>query len=40
MTGRLDGVLQRWALLRYDALEGTGGRQSVSLALLDAGPTG
>jgi hypothetical protein len=40
VTGRLDGVLQRWALLRYDALEGTGGRQSVSLALLDAGPTG
>jgi hypothetical protein len=39
-TGRLDGVLQRWALLRYDALEGTGGRQSVSLALLDAGANG
>jgi hypothetical protein len=36
VTGRLDGVVQRWALLRYDALEGTGGRQSVSLALLDA----
>ena len=28
------------ALLRYDALEGTGGRQSVSLALLDAGANG
>jgi hypothetical protein len=40
VTGRLDGVLQRWALLRYDALEGTGGRQSVSLALLDAGSNG
>jgi hypothetical protein len=40
VTGRLDGVLQRWALLRYDALEGTGGRQSVSLALLDAGGNG
>ena len=40
VTGRLDGVLQRWALLRYDALEGTGGRQSVSLALLDAGANG
>jgi hypothetical protein len=36
VIGRLDGVVQRWALLRYDALEGTGGRQSVSLALLDA----
>jgi hypothetical protein len=40
VTGRLDGVLQRWALLRYDALEGTGGRQSVSLALLGAGANG
>jgi hypothetical protein len=40
VTGRLDSVLQRWALLRYDALEGTGGRQSVSLALLDAGANG
>ena len=40
VTGRLDGVLQRWALLRYDALDGTGGRQSVSLALLDAGANG
>jgi hypothetical protein len=40
LTGRLDSVLQRWALLRYDALEGTGGRQSVSLALLDAGANG
>jgi hypothetical protein len=40
VTGRLDGALQRWALLRYDALEGTGGRQSASLALLDAGANG
>jgi hypothetical protein len=40
VTGHLDGVLQRWALLRYDALEGTGGRQSVSLALLNAGANG
>lgn len=40
VTGRLDGVLQRWALLRYDALEGTGGRQSVSLALLGADANG
>jgi hypothetical protein len=38
--GRLDGVVQRWALLRYDALEGTGGRQSVSMALLDAASNG
>ena len=33
---RLDGCLQRRALLRYDALDGTGGRQSVSMALLDS----
>jgi hypothetical protein len=40
VTGRLDGVVQRWALLRYDALDGAGGRQSLSLALLDAGENG
>ena len=39
-AARLDGVMQRWALLRYDALEGAGGRQSVSVALLDAGGNG
>jgi hypothetical protein len=37
---RVDGCLQRRSLLRYDALEGTGGRQSVSVALLDAGSNG
>jgi hypothetical protein len=37
---RLDGCIQRLSLLRYDALEGTGGRQSVSLALLDASSSG
>jgi uncharacterized protein DUF4446 len=40
VTRRLDGCLQRWSLLRYDALDGTGGRQSVSLAMLDAGSNG
>ena len=40
VTGRLDCVVQRWALLRYDALDGSGGRQSLSLALLDAGGNG
>lgn len=40
VTGRLDGVVQRWALLRYDALDGAGGRQSLSVALLDAGGNG
>lgn len=38
--GRLDGCLQRRALLRYDALDGTGGRQSVSVALLDSSANG
>ena len=33
---RVDCCLQRRALLRYDALDGAGGRQSVSVALLDA----
>ena len=37
---RVDGCLQRRALLRYDALDGAGGRQSVSVALLDAGSNG
>lgn len=37
---RLDGCLQRLALLRYDALDGTGGRQSASLALLDSSSNG
>jgi uncharacterized protein YlxW (UPF0749 family) len=37
---RLDGTFHRLSLLRYDALEGSGGRQSVSLALLDASSNG
>ena len=40
VTARLDGVVQRWSLLRYDALDGAGGRQSVSLALLDSAANG
>ncbi len=40
IAGRLDACLQRSALLRYDALDGTGGRQSVSMALLDASSNG
>jgi len=40
VIGRLDGVVQRWALLRYDALDGAGGRQSVSLSLLDSAANG
>jgi hypothetical protein len=37
---RLDSAIQRVGLVRYDALEGTGGRQSVSVALLDASGAG
>ena len=37
---RLDGCLQRWSLLRYDALDGAGGRQSVSMAMLDSASNG
>jgi len=40
VTERLDGCLQRWSLLRYDALEGAGGRQSVSMAMLDSASNG
>ncbi len=40
VASRLDGCLQRVGLLRYDALDGTGGRQSVSIALLDSGANG
>jgi len=39
-TERLDGCLQRWSLLRYDALDGAGGRQSVSMAMLDSASNG
>ena len=37
---RLDSCLQQRALVRYDALDGSGGRQSVSMALLDAEGSG
>ncbi len=37
---RLDSTFQRRGLLRYDALEGSGGRQSISVALLDAVSSG
>ena len=40
VASRLDGCLQRLGLLRYDALDGTGGRQSVSIALLDSTANG
>jgi len=37
---RVDGCLSNGALVRYDALQGTGGHQSSTLALLDAVRTG
>ena len=37
---RVDSSLQQRALIRYDALDGSGGRQSVSMALLDASGSG
>ena len=37
---RIDGVVSNTSIVRYDAYEDTGGHQSASLALLDAGRTG
>jgi hypothetical protein len=37
---RVDGVVSRVAVVRYDAYENTGGHQSASVALLDASQTG
>ena len=37
---RVDGVVSRAAVVRYDAYESTGGHQSASIALLDVSRTG
>jgi hypothetical protein len=37
---RIDGSIVNSSIVRYDAYEDTGGHQSASLALLDAGRTG
>src|SRR5579871_5908196 len=37
---RVDDTVSNTAIVRYDAYEDTGGHQSASLALLDAGRTG
>ena len=37
---RVDGALSRTAIVRYDALEGTGGQQSATIALLDSSRSG
>ena len=37
---RVDGSVSNASIVRYDAYEDTGGHQSASLALLDAGRTG
>lgn len=39
-TARVDGCFQRRALLRYDALEGSGGKQSATIAVMDATGSG
>jgi Protein of unknown function (DUF4446) len=40
LTERVDGCFERRALLRYDALEGAGAKQSVTIALMDASRSG
>ena len=35
LSDRVDGCFERRALLRYDALEGAGAKQSVTIALMD-----
>jgi hypothetical protein len=37
---RVDGCYQRRSLLRYDALEGSGGKQSATIAVMDAAGSG
>ena len=37
---RVDSTVSKTSIVRYDAYEGTGGHQSASVALLDAGRTG
>jgi Protein of unknown function (DUF4446) len=37
---RVDDTVSKTAIIRYDAYENTGGHQSASVALLDAGRTG
>ncbi len=40
LAGRVDGCFERRALHRYDALEGAGAKQSVTIALMDATRSG
>jgi Protein of unknown function (DUF4446) len=40
LSQRVDGCFERRALLRYDALEGAGPKQSVTIALMDASRSG
>jgi len=40
LAGRVDGCFERRALLRYDALEGAGAKQSVTIALMDSTRSG
>jgi hypothetical protein len=40
LAGRVDGCFERRALHRYDALEGAGAKQSVTIALMDSTRSG
>jgi Protein of unknown function (DUF4446) len=40
VDGRVDETVSKTAIVRYDAYETSGGHQSASLALLDAGRSG
>jgi uncharacterized protein DUF4446 len=40
LAGRVDGCFERRALYRYDALEGAGAKQSVTIALMDSTRSG
>ncbi|MGN6378116.1 MAG: DUF4446 family protein [Gaiellales bacterium] len=39
-SARVDSCYQRRSLLRYDALEGSGGKQSATIAVMDATGSG
>lgn len=39
-NGRIDGAVSKTAIVRYDAYENSGGHQSASVAMLDAGRSG
>jgi uncharacterized protein DUF4446 len=40
LEGRVDATVSKTAIVRYDAYENSGGHQSASVAMLDAGRSG